>query len=109
MGILYKILGQTLTTANTTSNLYSVPAATNTVISTVSICNQSNTSTSFRVAVRPTSEALAAKHYLNFDTPLPGNDTITLTLGITMGALDVLVVNAATSTVSCSAFGSEIS
>lgn len=109
MGILYKILGQTLTTANTTSNLYSVPAATNTVISTVSICNQVNTAATFRVAVRPTSEALASKHFLNFDTQLPGNDTITLTLGITMGELDVLVVNASTSTISFSAFGSEIS
>ena len=109
MGISYKILGQVLTTANTTSNLYSVPAATNTVISTVSVCNQSNVASTFRLAVRPTSEALASKHFLNFDTPLPGNDTITLTLGITMGALDVMVVNASSSLVSCSAFGSEIS
>ncbi len=40
--------------------------------------------------------------------PIPGNDTITLTLGFTLSANDVVVSNSSTSTISYSAFGSEI-
>ena len=108
MATTYKILGQLISIANTTSNIYSVPAATNTVISTITVCNQSANAATFKLAVRPTSEALASKHFINFDTPLPGNDTITLTLGFTLGATDVVVSNSSTSTISYSAFGSEI-
>jgi len=108
MAITYKILGQVLSTANNTSNVYSVPIATSTVVSTITVCNQSANAATFKLSVRPTSEALDAKHYINYDTPIPGNDTITLTLGFTLSANDVVESNSSTSTVSYSAFGSEI-
>ena len=108
MAIAYKILGQLISTANTAANLYSVPAATSAVLSTVCVCNQANTAATFKLAVRPVLTALGSQHYLNFDTQIPGNDSITLTLGITMGNTDVMVVNASTSNISFSAFGSEI-
>ena len=109
MGITYKVLGQINPTANTATTVYTVPALTSTVLSTVTVCNQGANTATFRLAVRPSGESLAAKHYLNFDTPVPGNDTISLTLGITLAATDVLTANANTSTVSINAFGSEIS
>ena len=109
MGITYKVLGQINPNANTATTLYTVPALTSTILSTVTVCNQANTSASFRLAVRPGGESLATKHYVNFDTPIPGNDTVSLTLGITMAASDVLTANANTSTISFNAYGSEIS
>lgn len=108
MTTTYKVLGQINPTANTATTLYTVPAATQTVVSTVAICNQSNVATTFRLAVQPAGATLAAKHYLNYDTSIPGNDSITVTIGITLGNTDVLSANAASSTLSFSAFGSEI-
>jgi hypothetical protein len=105
----YKVLGQINPTANTATTVYTVPASTNTVISTVTVCNQAVTAASFSLAVRPAGEALAAKHYVSFNTSIPANDSIGLTLGITMAATDVLTANANTSTISFNAFGTEIS
>ncbi len=109
MPITYKVLGQSNPTAHTASTVYTVPALTSTVLSTVTVCNQSANTATFRLAVRPSGEAIAAKHYINYDTPVPGNDTVSLTLGITLAATDVLTANANTSTLSFNAFGSEIS
>lgn len=109
MATVYKVLGQINPTGNTLTQIYTVPGATSTVLSTVAICNQANTATSFRLAVQPANAAIAAKHYINYDTALPPNDTITLTLGLTLAATDVISANVATSTVSISAFGGEIS
>ena len=109
MATIYKVLGQINPTANTATTVYTVPASTNTVISTVTVCNQAVTAASFSLAVRPAGEALASKHYVNFNTSIPANDTLALTLGITMAATDVLTANANTATVSFNAFGTEIS
>jgi hypothetical protein len=109
MATIYKVLGQINPTANTATTVHTVPASTNTVISTVTVCNQAVTAASFSLAVRPAGEALAAKHYVSFNTSIPANDSIGLTLGITMAATDVLTANANTSTISFNAFGTEIS
>lgn len=108
MATTYKVLGQINPTANVLTTAYTVPAATQTVISTVTICNQSANAATFCIAVQPANAAIVSKHYVNFNTPLPGNDTITLTLGMTLGNTDVLSANASTSTVSINVFGSEI-
>ena len=109
MATTYKVLGQINPTANTLTTIYTVPAATQTVVSTVTVCNQSNVAATFRLAVQPANAAIASKHYINYDTSLPGNDTIALTIGMTLGNTDVISANASSSTISFSAFGSEIS
>ena len=108
MAITYKILGQINPNANTTTNVYVVPALTSTVLSTLAICNQANTATRFSLAVKPLADTLATKHYISFNTSLPANDTIKLTWGITLGANDMVVANVESSSVSISAFVSEI-
>ncbi len=108
MGISYKVLGQNNPTANTLTTLYTTPGGANTVVSTISICNLDANASNFSIAVRPSGDAINNKHYLNYRTPLPGNDTITATLGITLAATDVVSVNASTSLISFSLFGSEI-
>lgn len=109
MALTYKVLGQVNPTANTATTLYTVPGSTQTVVSTIAVCNLSNVATNFRLTIQPGSANLASKHYLNYDTILPGNDTITLTAGITLSSNDLIGVQAATSTVAFSAYGSEIS
>jgi hypothetical protein len=105
----YKVLGQLNPAATTATTLYTVPAATSTVLSTLVICNQAGAPATFRVAVRPAGATLAALHYLAYDTVLNQNDMIALTLGITLAATDVVTVYASAATVSFSVFGCEIS
>ena len=109
MTTTYKVLGQIAPTANTLTTIYTVPSATQTVVSTVTVCNQSNVAATFRLAVQPANASIASEHYINYDTALPGNDTIALTIGMTLGATDVISANASTSTISFNAFGSELS
>lgn len=104
----YKVLGQAAPAAATDTNVYTVPAATETVISTIIIANRSATAGTFRLAVRPNAATIANQHYVAFDVPLAGNDSTTLTLGITVDASDVITVNCSTANMSVSVFGAEI-
>lgn len=103
----YKVLGQTNPAASGLTTLYTVPSGAQTVCSTLSICNIGTTST-FRVAVRPTGAAIANQHYIVYDNYVNNNDSIMLSLGLSLGALDVVSVYAASSGLSFSLFGSEI-
>jgi len=108
MPTIYKVLGQLNPSANTASTLYTVPAANSSVVSTLTVCNQIGTAANFRIAVRPAGETLSSKHYLNFDTQVPGNDQLALTIGITLAATDVVTVYANTANVSFNIFGTEL-
>lgn len=108
MATTYKVLGQINPAAATLSTLYPVPAATQAVSSTLTICNQ-GVSTSVRVAVRPAGATIDPKHYIAYDVPLNQYDMISLTIGATLAATDVVSVYAGTATVSFNLFGSEIS
>lgn len=94
--------------ANTLTTIYTVPANTQTVVSTVAVCNLSNVATAFSLAVAVANAAIANKQYINYQTSLPANDTLNLTLGITLGNTDVLAANCQSSTVAINVFGSEI-
>jgi hypothetical protein len=109
MPTVYKVLGQSAPSATTATTLYTVPSATEAVISTISVCNRGTASATFRVSVRPNGAALANQHYLVFDASVTPKDTLFLTVGSTMDASDVLEVYASTADFSFNAFGSEIS
>ena len=108
MAITYKVLGQSNPTANTNTDLYTVPSTTSTVCSTLVICNQANTAATFRVAIRPAGAAVASQHYISYDSNLNANDSITMTIGMTLATTDKVTVRASTSTVSFNLFGSEL-
>lgn len=108
MAITYKVLGQIAPSANTLTDVYTVPAGNSAVISTVTVCNQNLANISFRLALRPGNAAVESKHYLSYDTAIPSLDTVALTLGITMAATDVLSVRTTSANVSFNVFGSEI-
>jgi hypothetical protein len=109
MATNYKVLGQSNPAATTATTLYTVPAATQAIVSTITVCNQTATAGTYRIAVRVAGAALAAAQYLAFDVSLPGNATDTLTLGVTLGATDVVTIYASAATFSFNAFGSELS
>lgn len=109
MAITYKVLGQVSPAATTATTLYTVPASRSTVISTITICNRSSTSATYRIAVRAAGAPLANEQYIAYDTIVSGNDTVALTLGLSLAATDVVTVYSSANTVSFNLFGSEIS
>ena len=104
----HKVLGQSNPTATTLTTLYTVPASTSAVVSTITICNTASSATTYRIAVRPAGASIATSQYLAYDAALPANDTATLTLGLTLAATDVISVYAASASVAFSAYGVEI-
>lgn len=109
MAKTYKVLGQSAPSANTDTTLYTVPASTQAVVSTISVANRGTSAAGFRIAVRPAGAALANQHYVAFDVTIDANATIPWTIGITLNSTDVVTVRASTANLSFSAFGSEIS
>ena len=107
MAINYKTLGQSAPAATTNTDLYTVPAATQAVCSTLAVCNR-GASTTFRVAVRPAGATLANEHYIVYDNWVNQYDTVFLTLGVSLAATDVVTVYAGAATLSFSLFGSEV-
>jgi hypothetical protein len=110
MAQTYKRLGALDTGASgvaTAEVLYTCPAATSAVLSTVSICNRDSAAATYRVGISTTTSYVDAG-MLVYDASVPANDTIFLTLGITLDATNkYLLVSASTTTVSASAFGVE--
>jgi glucose-6-phosphate dehydrogenase assembly protein OpcA len=109
MPTIYKVLGQSAPSATTATTLYTVPSATSTVVSTISVANLTGTAATFRIAIRPSGASLANQHYLAYDVTVAASDTTVMTLGITLATTDVITVYASTANLAFSAFGSEIS
>lgn len=102
-----KVLGQLAPGATTLTALYTVPGATNTTVSSISVCNTSATPTSFRVSVAVAGAGDAISQYLFYDVTIPGNDTFVATVGLTLAATDVIRVYATLATLTFQAFGIE--
>jgi hypothetical protein len=107
MATVYKVLGQSAPAATTNTTLYTVPASTSAVCSTLAICNR-GVSTNVRVAVRPAGATLANQHYIVYDNYVNQYDTVFLTLGVTLATTDVVTIYAGSANTSFSLFGSEI-
>lgn len=108
MATTYKVLGQSAPAATTDTTLYTVPAGTQAVISTLVVANRASTAATYRIAVRPNGATLANQHYVAFDVPIQGSDSVTLTLGVTLGAADIITIYSSNTNLSFSAFGSEV-
>ena len=102
-------MGQVNPAATTATSLYTVPASTQTIVSTITVTNQTATAGTYRISVRVAALADTAKQYIAYDVSLPGNASDTLTLGITLGATDVVTVYSSAATFSFNAYGSELS
>jgi glucose-6-phosphate dehydrogenase assembly protein OpcA len=109
MPTTYKVLGQSNPSATTATTLYTVPASTQTVVSTVVIANLAASAATFRIACRVNGATLANSQYVAYDITVGASDSTALTLGLTLGAADVITVYASTANLTFTAFGSEIS
>ena len=111
MARAYKILGQSNPGANVLTTLYTVPASNSTIISSITIANLDENSSNggaFRIAVNTSSAAVSNASYLAYSVNVPGRDTVTLSLGVTLNAGSIVSVNANSSLLAFSAFGTEV-
>ena len=108
MAATYKVLGQVNPSATTATTAYTVPSATETVISTITVANIGPAPATYRIAVRPNGATLENKHYVVYDSSVAPQSTDTLTLGITLDATDVVTILASTANLAFNLFGSEI-
>jgi len=109
MPTVYKVLAQSAPSATTNTDVYTVGSGKQAVISTITVCNRAATAASYRIAIRVAGSALSNEEYIVYDVSIPGADTIALTLGVTLGAADVVTVYASTANLSFNLFGTEIS
>ena len=111
MARVYRILGQKNPGAATLTNVYTVPAANSAVVSSIVLTNTSGTAgggVAARLAVNAEGVTVATSNYLAYDVNIPGCDSVTMTLGITMNAGSQLSVYANSTSLAVSVFGTEI-
>lgn len=109
MATSYKVLGQAQGTAAlaTYATLYTVPAATGTIISSISVCNTSTTDYKFRIALATTTTPAAA-NWIAYDSTVAGNDTSFITVSLCMDTTyKYLIISSENIAVSFTACGSE--
>ena len=109
MPTLYKVLGQSSPAATTETALYTVPADTSAVASSVIVCNRSAVLSTFRISIAIAGATTANKDYIYYDLPIGANDTFIATIGVTLATTDVVRVYASNTNLSFSLYGSEIS
>ena len=109
MAQAYKVLAQSAPSATTATDILTIGAGKSVVASTLSVCNRGTTAATYRVAVRPAGATLANLHYIIFDANILAKDTVTLSIGLTLAATDVVTVYASSANFSFSLFGAEIS
>jgi glucose-6-phosphate dehydrogenase assembly protein OpcA len=108
MPAAYKVLGQSNPTANTDTTLYTVPAATSAVVSSITVCNTTSSAITYRVAVRIAGATLATAQYIAYDATVGANDTAILTLGLSLAATDIITIRSSATNVAFHAYGTEI-
>jgi hypothetical protein len=109
MANVYKILGQSSPSATTETVLYTVPSATSTICSSLSICNRGSVQTTFRISFSKAGAATSTKDYIYYDVTLAANDTFISTIGVTLATTDVIRVYAGNANLSFQVYGTEIS
>ena len=107
MATTYKVLGQ-LAPASTSGDLYTVPSATEAVVSTINVVNTGTTDSTISIAIRKDGATLATNQYIVNGLILNPKVTLAYTSGLTLDAADVITVISTNNDCAFSAFGSEI-
>ncbi len=104
-----KVLGQLQPVNTTLADLYTVPAATSTTVSSIVITNTTTGVRAFRVSIAVAGAADNIKQYIYYDLPIAANDTFVFTGGVTLQAGDKIRVKAdAGNTLTFSVYGIEV-
>ena len=94
---------------STYGTLYSTGASTSAVISSIVVCNTSASAVTYRIGLMGSAGTPGASEWIVYDASIAGNDTVGLTLGLTMGNTQFLRVSSSANTLSFYAAVGEIS
>jgi hypothetical protein len=108
MANAYKILGQVSDASLNDVELY-LANGVETIVSTIIVANRASAAKTFRIATKTDNSAVADTDYIAYDTSIGANDTITLTLGITLEDGAEISVGSSDANVTFQAYGTEIS
>ena len=111
MATAYKVLGQANPSATTVTTLYTVPSATEAVVSSISVANLTATAATFRIIVQKSADVsgtILSKQYIGYEITVGASDTTIITVGLTLATGDVIKVYGSTADLAFQAFGSEI-
>lgn len=109
MPTTYKILGQQNPSASTLTTVYTVPASTQAIVSTITCANFGATSSNVSLSVHVGNAAWAANMQVANNISVGTQNSLALTLGVTLGAGDTIRANCSTANIAINVFGSEIS
>lgn len=110
MANTYKVLGQVNPGDTAVNDLYTVPAATSAVVSSITATNVDGTASNISIYVVPSGDTAGTANALVYQAELGANTIQAFTIGVTLAAADKLQVELATSSAATfQAFGSEIS
>ena len=104
----YKILGQIADASANDVALYLVPSSTEAIVSTIVVANREAATNTFRIATKSDNSTVANTDYIAYDTTIGANDSITLTLGVTLQTGAEISVGASDANVTFQAYGTEI-
>lgn len=109
MALSYKVLGQVKPSAATAETLYTVPTGSGNyaVVSSLVVSNLTSDLSNIRIAVRPAGATLEDKHYIVYGNSITPFETQVFTIGITLGAQDVVTVYDNSGKCAFNLFGSE--
>lgn len=103
-----KVLGQSAPSAATNTDLYTVPASTQVVLSGVFVTNRAGATVTCRVAIRPNGAAIANQHYIAYDVAVAAGGAVVIGRGVTIDAADVVTVYNTTADLSFTVCGQEV-
>lgn len=106
---ILKRLGGVAPSATTETDLYTVPALTQTTTSSLVVCNRDGGGANYRVSVSVGGAATATKDYLFYQYNINAHITDIHVMGLTLGPGDVVRVYASNANLSFSLFGVETS
>jgi hypothetical protein len=105
----YKILGQSSPTTTSNVDLYTVPALTQSIVSTLVVTNVAAAAGTATIYIRKAGAAAGSANTLIKAASVAVADFKAITIGLTLEAADVItVVSGTANALSFQAFGSEI-
>ena len=109
MAIHYKILGQVVPSAvNQYTQIYPCPTGKEAICSSLTVANLSTDDILYRVRVRKEGASADNKQILVYDTAAAAGVSQALQLSMTLSALDVVEIYAASTSIAFNLFGSEV-
>jgi hypothetical protein len=95
----------------TYATLYNTGASTTAVISSIVVTNTASTAALYRIGIMGSAgtPAIANGEWIVYDATIQANDTVSLTLGVTLGNTKYIRVSSSANTVCFNGFVSEIS